>query len=85
MNHSQAVKKYNAKTYDSLTFRVKKSETALLKKAIKDTGVPINSFVLEAIRARIRMGEGEFAEIAYSYLTSNEIGTTEYDPHNCDL
>lgn len=49
--HVKAVERYNAKTYDRLTIRVRKEDVDRIKTAIGTRS--INGFVLEAIKEKI--------------------------------
>ena len=72
--------KYLAKAYGRVNFAVRKEEMAIIKQAAKDANMPVNTFIASALRARIRMGEEEFAELDYRYMTSKTLGTVPGDP-----
>lgn len=49
----RAVEKYNKKTYDKITIRVRKEETETIKTAATKAGYSLNMFCLEAIREKM--------------------------------
>lgn len=50
----RAVEKYNKKTYDKITIRVRKEETETIKAAAAASGDSLNAFCLNAIREKIQ-------------------------------
>lgn len=54
----KAKKKYDSKSYDKITFRIKKEDTPKLLEAIKEANVSKNSFILNALFEKIEKREG---------------------------
>jgi len=51
----RAVEKYNKKTYDKITIRVRKDETETIKEAAAKSGESLNMFCLNAIRDKMKL------------------------------
>lgn len=49
----RAVEKYNKKTYDKITIRVRKEETETIKAAAAASGDSLNMYCLNAIREKM--------------------------------
>lgn len=46
--------RYDKKTYDRFNFRVRKEEAEQIKSAAGAAGVSVNSFILDAVREKIK-------------------------------
>ena len=46
--------RYDRKTYDRFNFRVRKEEADTIKAAAAAAGVSVNSFILEAVREKMK-------------------------------
>ena len=46
--------RYDRKTYDRFNFRVRKEEAEQIKTAAAAAGTSVNSFILEAVREKIK-------------------------------
>lgn len=49
----RATKKYDAKTYNSITFRIKKEDKDILTAAVQAAGISRNAYIKNALNERL--------------------------------
>jgi uncharacterized protein (DUF1778 family) len=57
-NRTLAVRKYNAKTYERVSFRVKKGQQQEIINAAKEAGLSTNAFIVAAIEEKMARDKG---------------------------